>query len=189
MLDANGAFLGSEKNYDGNPQVTLEAKLPYTGEYSIQIQCKGAKEGLFKISLESDILEVTPDERRDSLVAGGTYTVRDLKQNQSNAAREFILDAYCVFKKTNECRCNPDPNMPCKPCGPRFNVGLADDPRPRSGYEEFEVDEAVLIDSIHDTEVFTRFKVGEKYRLKIRVENLSRTSVPSNFIRFLALEE
>ncbi len=191
FLDANGAWGTMDSYSENGPVAEAVLNCRYTGEYEFKVTSRGFNStgfGAFTLTIKSDKSALVPEEKGVSLVAGGTYTVRELKKNRENKETEVVLDAYCVFLKENIC----PPCLPthmCKECAPPYNIGFADDPRPRNGYDEFQVDDAVIIDSIHDTEVFARFKVGEKYRFKVRVQNSSRTDVPDNFIRFLSFEE
>jgi hypothetical protein len=190
--DANGQWGEKFKDYREDGAVA-EAVLecPYAGIYEFAVSSRGFNStgyGAFILSIQSDKSAVTHEALSDNLVPGQTYTVREIKQNRSCEEREFFLEAYCVFLKENTCPPCP-PAHRCKGCPPPYNVGFADDAQPRTDYSALEAPDALLIQSIHDSAVFSHFKVGEKYRMKIRVMNQSRTDVPMNYIRFLSIAE
>jgi len=190
--DVNGAWGEKFKDYrEDGPVAEAVLECPYTGIYEFAVSSRGFNStgfGAFTLTVKSDKTGVMDEPIKDHLVPGKTYTVRKIKQNQSAQEREFILEAYCVFLKENVCPPCP-PHFFCKPCPPRYNVGFADDAKPRVDYAALQSTDCLLIQSIHDPAVFSRFKIGEKYRLKLRVMNQSRTNIPNNYIRILAIME
>ncbi len=190
--DANGQWGEKFKDYREDGSVA-EAMLecPYAGIYEFAVSSRGFNStgyGAFILSIQSDKSAATNEVLSDNLVPGQTYTVREIKQNQSAKEREFFLEAYCVFLKEDVCPPCP-PTHRCKTCPPPYNVGFADDAHPRIDFAAFQAPDVLLIQSIHDPVVFSRFKIGERYRLKIRVINQSRTNIPNNYIRFLSIVE
>ncbi|MDD8045110.1 MAG: VWA domain-containing protein, partial [Verrucomicrobiota bacterium] len=52
LVDRNGQFIASDKNYEGDPVAEIVTVLPYTGMYNVKIFAKGGETGRFNIFVD-----------------------------------------------------------------------------------------------------------------------------------------
>lgn len=189
LLDANGKFLGSDKNYDGSSVAEISSRLTYDGLYQVQVQAKGGRRGVFRIGIDVDDAGVIADKRGDDLIAGRTYAIRELDKNQSVTPRRFFAEAYLIAGRQKCPPCPPEAYS-CPLCPPA-TVLISDrliEKFDRSWVAKKNED---VIQAWFDprTVKVDNIQVLRQYRFELEVVNSSRTNAPRNTFQLLSVEE